>query len=63
MDGSTGVLDAQCGYHVEQGDRLLRIALRFHRTILQLQDANPNIVNIQLIYLGEVIQIPDCQTR
>jgi LysM repeat protein len=50
-------------YHVEQGDRLLRIALRFNRTILEIVRANPEITNSQLIYLGQTIKIPDCKTR
>ncbi len=63
MDGATGILDSDCNYHVEQDDRLIRIALRFHRTVDELQAANPTIINIQLIYLGELIKIPDCQIR
>ena len=62
-DGATGILDAACNYHVEQDDRLLRIALRFHRTLDELIRANPSIANIQLIYVGQLLKIPDCNIR
>src|SRR5262249_2651666 len=52
-DGAMGKLDEQCMYHVEQGDRLLRIALRFNRTIPELLRANPEITNSGLIFLGQ----------
>jgi hypothetical protein len=62
-EGAEGVLDANCNYHVEQDDRLLRIGLRFNRTLFELQAANPEIVNTNLIFLGQILRIPDCHTR
>ena len=62
-DGASGIIDENCNYHVEQDDRLLRIALRFNRTIFELQAANQAITNTNVIFLGQVLKIPDCHTR
>jgi len=61
--GAMGVLDPDCTYHVEQDDRLYRISLRFNRTITELRQANPSIVNTDLIYLGQTLKIPECNIR
>ncbi len=44
-------------YTVVGGDTLNRIAARFGTTLAAIRAANPNIVNINLIYPGQVINI------
>jgi len=58
--GATGLIDANCMYTVEQDDHLIRIGLRFNRTVEDLARANPAIFNIQLIYVGQILRIPNC---
>jgi LysM repeat protein len=45
-------------YTVQRGDTLGRIAQRFGVTLSALRAANPNIRNINLIFPGQVINIP-----
>ncbi|SDI26450.1 LysM peptidoglycan-binding domain-containing protein [Desulfosporosinus hippei] len=45
-------------YTVQAGDTLYFIARRFNVTVQQIRDANPQIVNPNLIFLGQVICIP-----
>ena len=63
IDGASGTIDAQCNYKIEQNDHLYAIGRRFNRTIQELLKANPSIVNPQLIFLGQIMKIPDCTTR
>jgi len=63
QDGANGIIDNDCNYTVEQDDRLLRIALRFNRTIPELLQANPVIVSQNVIFIGQKIKIPDCHLR
>jgi LysM repeat protein len=44
-------------YTVQPGDTLARIAARFGTTVAAIAQAN-NIVNVNLIYVGQVLQIP-----
>lgn len=45
-------------YIVQRGDTLFRIALRFGTTLSAITAANPQITNINLIYVGQQITIP-----
>lgn len=45
-------------YTVQAGDTLFFIARRFGVTVQQIQDVNPQILNPNLIYIGQVICIP-----
>jgi LysM repeat protein len=45
-------------YTVQRGDTLGRIAQRFGVTLAAIRAANPNIRNINLIFPGQVINIP-----
>lgn len=45
-------------YTVTYGDTLYRIALRFNLTVADLLSVNPNITNRNLIYVGQVINLP-----
>jgi len=45
-------------YTVTYGDSLYRIAVRFNMTIADLLAVNPNITNRNLIYVGQVINLP-----
>ncbi|PJF31504.1 MAG: hypothetical protein CUN51_04020 [Candidatus Thermofonsia Clade 1 bacterium] len=58
-DGAGGVLDDRCFYTVVQGDRLIRIALRFGTTVRALARAN-GILNVDLIRVGQRLLIPNC---
>jgi len=48
-------------YVVQPGDTLTRIAQRFGTTVQALLAANPQITNPNLIYVGQVIEIPGGQ--
>jgi LysM repeat protein len=48
-------------YVVQPGDTLTRIAQRFGTTVQALLAANPQITNPNLIYAGQVIEIPGGQ--
>lgn len=58
-DGAGGVLDDRCFYTVVQGDRLIRIALRFGTTVRAIARAN-GILNVDLIRVGQRLLIPNC---
>lgn len=45
-------------YTVRQGDTLFRISLSFNVPIDRIVAANPQIVNISLIYIGQELVIP-----
>jgi hypothetical protein len=45
-------------YIVQQGDTLMRLSQVFGITIQQLLDANPQIVNLDWIFIGQEICIP-----
>lgn len=45
-------------YTVTYGDSLYRIAVRFNLTVADLLAVNPNITNRNLIYVGQVINLP-----
>lgn len=45
-------------YTVNYGDTLYRIAVRFNLTVADLLRVNPNIINRNLIYVGQVINLP-----
>lgn len=49
-----------CTYTVRNGDTFFRIALRHKLTTPQLREANPQVTNTQLIYVGDVLTIPGC---
>jgi LysM repeat protein len=48
-------------YVVQPGDNLTRIAQRFGTTVQAILAANPQITNPNLIFVGQVIQIPGGQ--
>jgi LysM repeat protein len=45
-------------YTIRPGDTLNEIALRFNTTLSALLQANPNIIDPNLIYTGQLIEIP-----
>lgn len=45
-------------YTVQAWDSLFLIARRFGVTVQQIRDVNPQIINPNLIYIGQVIYIP-----
>lgn len=56
-------------YQVKKGDSLIRIVRRkFHiktgtqKMLLEIQSLNPNIKNLNHIYIGQIIHLPDGQT-
>lgn len=57
--GAAGTIGADCTYTVVEGDRLLRIALRFNTTPQALARAN-GIVNMDLLVPGQRLRIPNC---
>jgi LysM repeat protein len=61
VEGAQGTIDANCNYRVVEDDRLLRIALRFKKTVAQVMTAN-RLVSADVIYLDQVLKIPDCQS-
>ncbi len=52
------VIVASGTYTVTYGDSLYRIAVRFNITVADLLVVNPTIANRNLIYVGQVINIP-----
>ncbi len=52
------VVSADTTYVVRYGDTLWRIARFYGTTPAAIQNANPKITNINLIYAGEVLVIP-----
>lgn len=46
-------------YKIQPNDNLFRIAQRFGCTFSQIIEANPQISNPDMIYVGETIDIPD----
>jgi LysM repeat protein len=57
--GAAGPIAADCTYTVVEGDRLLRIALRFNTTPQVLARLN-GIVNMDLVVPGQKIKVPNC---
>jgi LysM repeat protein len=51
---------ANCTHTVQPGETLFRIAINNHTTTAELQTANPQIGNINLIHPGDVLNIPNC---
>lgn len=49
-------------YIVQPGDTLSRIARRFNTTVAELQRLNPQIANINEIFVGQRITVPDTVT-
>ncbi len=49
-----------CTYTVRRGDSLFRIAVANQLTTAQLLAANPQITNPQLIFAGNILNIPGC---
>lgn len=49
-----------CTYTVRRGDSLFKIAVANKLTTTQLLAANPQITNPQLIYAGNILNIPGC---
>ncbi len=45
-------------YTVQKGDTLFKIAVRFKTTVAVLLRANPDITNSNVIFVGQVIQLP-----
>ncbi len=45
-------------YTVEKGDSLWKIAVKYQVGLSEIKAANPNIKNYDLIYPGQLIQIP-----
>jgi LysM repeat protein len=45
-------------YRVTYGDTLYRIAVQFNVTVADLTRVNPNITNRNLIFVGQVINLP-----
>lgn len=52
---------APCEYIVQSGDTLWKIAVRNGITLRAILQANPNIVNPDLIRVGQRLQLPDCR--
>jgi LysM repeat protein len=46
-------------YHVVKGDCLYKIAIKFHCTISEILKLNPKIKNPDLIYIGQILILPD----
>lgn len=46
-------------YVVRPGDTLFKIALRFHTTVDAILAVNPQIKNRNIIYVGQVINLPE----
>ena len=53
-----GIAKAPASYTVRPGDTLWRIAMRYHTTVVELAALN-HIQNPNLIYPGQVIDLPD----
>lgn len=49
-----------CQYSVKSGDTFYKIALANGITTAQLREANPQITNTWVIYVGTVLNIPGC---
>lgn len=63
LDIPTSEQPAQRTYVVERGDTLFGLASRFDTTIAALMEANPEITNPALIYVGQHLTIPTEQDR
>jgi LysM repeat protein len=46
-------------YIIQSGDTLYRIAQRYHTTVSAVLALNPQIINPNIIYPGQLINIPD----
>lgn len=51
----------QCVYTVQQGDTLFSIAQHFNTTVSDIAQAN-GLTNVNQIYTGQKLVIPDCQS-
>ncbi len=49
-------------YTVQRGDTFYGIAARFQISVTELKKANPQITNISMIYVGQVMMIPDTKS-
>jgi LysM repeat protein len=49
-----------CTHTVQPGETLFRIAVKNNLTVSQLQQANPQLGNGDLIHPGDVLKIPNC---
>lgn len=49
-------------YTVQRGDTFYGIANRFQISIAELKKANPQVTNISMLYVGQVLTIPDTNT-
>jgi uncharacterized YkwD family protein len=49
-------------YTVQRGDTFYGIAGRFQISAAELKKANPQITNISMLYVGQVLTIPDTNT-
>ena len=50
---------ADTTYKVEKGDSLWKIAVRYSVGLSEIKSANPSIKNYDLIYPGQIINIPE----
>ena len=46
-------------YKVVKGDTLSKVAKRFNTTVSELQRLNPTITNVNKIYIGMTINVPN----
>jgi peptidoglycan endopeptidase LytE len=62
VSGSGGIPNpppsANGTYVVQSGDTLRKIAARFDTTVAAIQQVNPQIPNLNLIYVGQIINLP-----
>ncbi len=49
-----------CNYTIQRGDTLQKIAYKYNTTVQAILAVNPQIVNPNLVYPGQVIVIPSC---
>lgn len=61
LSGGTGGTGGPCSYVVQQGDNLFRISLRYNVPIQTIATAN-NILNINIIKIGDTLNIPGCNS-
>jgi len=61
LNTGTGGTGGPCSHVVQQGDNLFRISLRYNVPIQTIATAN-NIVNINIINIGDTLNIPGCNS-